>query len=120
METINKPWLELSTQCNMDSPDYGWRTVSNNSRPTPDLNRKEILCYYIIQDCNMSGVYHRVFTWYKNDNKRYFQLKNKITWDFDVEFVELNNDEIFINKYGNKYKVLVKDSFVKILELLDE
>jgi hypothetical protein len=113
MSFVSKPWLELS-------PNKGnWWISSINLRPTLKNNKKDILCYYIIQDCNMSGEYYRVFTWYKYDNNRYFEIKRPHNWDFKEDFINFNNNDVLLNKYNNKYKVFVKHECVKILELVE-
>ena len=110
---VSKPWLELF-------PGNGnWWISSMNQRPTSTNNKKDIVCYYLMQDCNMGGEYYRVFTWYKSDNKRYFEIKNPNNWDFNEEFIDLNNDDIVLNKYNNKYKVSVKHECIKFLELIE-
>lgn len=113
MSSVRKPWLELF-------PGKGdWWISSMNMRPTPRHKKQDIICYYIMQDCNMSGEYHRVFTWYKCDSNRYFEIKNHQNWDFNEDFVNFKNDDVVLNKYNNKYKVCVKDECIKILELVE-
>ncbi len=117
MSFVSKPWLELSQKGN-------WWISSMNLKPTSKNNKNDILCYYIIQDCNMGGEYYRVFTWYKCDNNRYFEIKSPKNcnfsqkWDFNENFINFNNDDIIFNKYNNKYKVIVKNECIKILELV--
>lgn len=114
MSSIDKPWLELH-------PGNGdwWIASKNLLRPSSKNNIKDIVCYYIIQDCNMGGEYYRIYTWYKCDENRYFETKNSKSWEFNKEFMNLNEYDVVLNfKNNNKYKVSVKHECVKIMELI--
>ena len=111
---MSKPWVELC-------PNTGnWWTASSNPRPKKDCDPSKIMCYYLIQECNMAGVYHRIFTWYKNDDTRYFQIKNNQNWHFPKDFKDYNVDgELVVNNYQNTYKVIIHSIYVKIFELVE-
>ncbi len=114
MSYINKPWLEL-----WPGKDNWW-LASMNMIPTHKNNKKDIICYYIIQECNMGGKYYRVYTWYKYDNNRYFETMNSKNWVFNGDFINFNNNDIVLNNNNNKYKVYVKHEYIKIFELVEE
>jgi len=110
---MSKPWLELH------SNKSKWWMASMHKNITNKHNKNDIVCYYLMQECNMAGVYHRVFTWYKGDDNRYFHVKSSKNWDFNENFDDFNNDDVVLNKYNKTYKVLVEDKYIKILELVE-
>lgn len=86
----------------------------HNSSPSKKMKREDILCYYIIQDCNMGGEYYRVYMWFNNYKAEpYFEINIK---DFNEKYSELN--DVVTSKYGNKYQISTDGQFKKLLTLI--
>lgn len=131
---MNRPWLLLSPYTRDDKWWLGYR---NDRHPEkhPRFNKfpqeENIICYYVIQDCNsMGGKYYRVFTWYKNNDVRYLTVEGSLNFmqnlpDYTKDLIEIKEGEIYENKSGNKFRVIDckfsefdSRKYVKIFELV--
>ena len=91
--------------------------------------KKETLCNFILQDCNMDGEYWRVATWYNNDPNKYSNILFQAQWNFSKPLTEMKeNDIVCLNTNPNiKFKIklcrfvteAVQIEFCKILERVD-
>ena len=115
-----KPWFQFEP--------FNYKTHKNTRNPKSQLykDETEVLCHFIVQDCNMGGVYWIVSTWYNNDPNRYFEVLYKIEWNFSKTLIEMKeNDMVHLNTNPNiKFKVSLckgvmqknQINFCKILE----
>ena len=114
-----KPWFQLNPN---DYTTQWWRSsnIINNNYTQLYKDEKDILCHFILQDCNIAGEYWRVSTWYENDPNRYSQILFQNEWKFSKE-----HDIVHLNTNTDiKFKVslcsfLIQENqinFCKILE----
>ena len=125
---MDKPWLQLSPN---DYSTEWWRYsyIIDEDSARIFKDEQEILCHFIIQDCNMAGSFWRISTWYNNDPNRYMQLLFETQWNFSKPLTEMKeNDIVCLNTKPNiKFKVKLcrfvteadQIEFCKILERVD-
>jgi hypothetical protein len=68
-ESISKEWLQVHTfkRC--------WTKTSNHLFIPVDIAAVDIIAFAVVQDGNMAGNYHRIFS-YTSDGKRYVDIKH--------------------------------------------
>jgi hypothetical protein len=116
------PW-HLLDPTNRSDP---WWIASRNLLRVKRDNSQNIECYFIIQDCNVSASYYRIFVWYKNDSERYFSVHDD-DYDFDVKLSELTEGSVIKNHKDIYFRVLdcqfckteSQKKYVKILERIE-
>ena len=122
---MDKPWLELDPN---DFKSRWWNMSDIVDDEDAKINKKieDIECYFIIQDCNIGGIYFRIFKWYKNSKNRFFSIICENQWEFNKKLINifdgdyiylLENPDIKFKANKCRYiKDLYSDKFVKILE----
>ena len=120
-----KPWFQLNPN---DYTTQWWRSsnIINNNYTQLYKDEKDILCHFILQDCNIAGEYWRVSTWYENDPNRYSQILFQNEWKFSKSLIDMKeHDIVHLNTNTDiKFKVslcsfLIQENqinFCKILE----
>jgi hypothetical protein len=105
---MDKPWFKLNPN---DFSTEWWRysDIIDDNIAQILKDEEEIICYFIIQDCNMCGEYWRVSTWYNNDPNRYSYIIFQTEWNFSKSLIEMKeNDIVYLNINPNiKFKVKI-------------
>ena len=111
-----KPWLSL-----IPFDNSKWWIASKNLFFPDMLTKltKNVIAYFIIQDCNSMGrIYYRYFYWFCDNNQRYLDVDS--TWYFDAPISQFKSGDIIIET-RTQQKYVVNDKFnspyVKILEI---
>jgi hypothetical protein len=122
---MDKPWFNLDPN---DFSTQWWRfsVIIDDDLAKNIKNENDTLCYFILQDCNMGGIFWRVSTWYNNDPNRYSQTMCQTEWNFSKPLIDMHkNDIVYLNTNADiKFKVNLcrftrnhfDMSFCKILE----
>jgi len=90
MTYIYKPWFHLSPN---EFTERWWRVteiVDENAKPIDD----DIMCYFIIQDGNMSGNFWYLTSWYINCPNRYTSVLYPSTWKFNKKMKDISEGDI--------------------------
>jgi len=126
---MDKPWLQLDPN---DFTTQWWRysNIVDNDLNIIIKDVNNTLCHFILQDCNLGGIFWRVSTWYNNDPNRYSETVYQNEWNFSKSLIDMQkNDIVCLNTNTNiKFKVSLCKfirrpydiSFCKILERVDD
>lgn len=126
---MDKPWIELDPN---DMSTYWWtypEVIEINNEWETHTNKprdiKNIKCYFIIQDCSITGNFWHVSSWYTDNPLRHYNLLYPQDWDFNKRLDNMkHNDIIYMLNYPNikfkvfdcKYVTPKQNKFCKILE----
>lgn len=120
-----EPWFQLDPN-NYSEQWWLYSHIIDKNYAEIFKDESEIQCEIIIQDCNVSGIFWRVSTWYTNDPNRYSHTLLESKWNFSKSLKEMKeNDILHLNTHPNiKFKVAKptffiekdKTDFYKILE----
>ena len=93
MATSIKPWSQLNPN---DYTTQWWRfsNIIDNNYTQLFKEEKDILCHFILQDCNIAGEYWRVSTWYNDDPNRYAQILFQNEWTFSKLLIDMKEHDI--------------------------
>ena len=117
---MEKPWLKLDPN---DFKSRWWNKtdIIDIESAGTQKNVDDIICYFIIQDCNSVGfLFWRVSIWYKNDKNRYSNILYESEWIFNKKLEETFDEEIIylIKNPDIKFKandcIFAKDEYQKM------
>lgn len=117
-EDRKRPWLEVHTY------NHRWTASSNHKKLPQDISDLDIIAFAVVQDCNMAGSYHRIFS-YTSDYQRYFDV-SEISFNmpcsyrvFDLPFLDWNIGTKVVDLRTQKVYtcVQVEREYFKCLEL---
>lgn len=118
-EFDTKEWLEVHTF------NHRWTASSNHKHLPDNIADLDIIAFAVVQDCNMGGSYHRVFT-YTSAKERFFEvtdIKAKTPLPrriFDIPFLDWQvGTKVTDVRTQRVYEcVQVEKTYFKCLELV--
>lgn len=124
---MDKPWFNLDPN-NFNDRWWLYTSIVDTEASKKDKHEYNTLCYLILQDHNMGGIFYRVSVWFKDDPNRYTYIKSDAydDWIFDKKLNEMKEGDI-VNTHDCKFKVYdckfsspSQLDFCKILERIEE
>lgn len=122
---MEKPWFKLNPN-NLNDRWWLYTSIIDTKTSFMTKNDSNILCYFILQDHNMGGIFYRISIWFKDDPNRYMYIKYDKDWFFDKKLNDMKEGDI-VNTYSCKFKVNncsfaqpFQQDMCKILERIEE
>lgn len=100
---MDKPWFNLNPN-NFTDKWWLYSNILDTNQASITKSNMDVICYFIIQDNNMAGIFYRVSIWYKDDPNRYQCIKYENESNFDKKLKDMREGDI-VYMFDCKFKV---------------